>query len=524
MAHSTYQSRGHRLSHELVSHEIDTSDNGVGPHSCCGWEARHRATLVAINKSEMSGSDIKGGGRAAMSPACEDAVVSLLRSLRGDNTQMPTQHDREREHKRFLKRIVEQYERKKLHEKLNKQRDVSSSDSTKKRAPNTSQVEAGDSQAVDGNAKVRVELVEAALATAAKGSGKQKKNGGKSSSDKKDKSSSKKKDPLDQYKLGTKKVMVLPRAMSIDQLLGQAKNKLRLKQKPVRCFCIAEKSKIEADLVGDLQGVSDGTTLYVSSSQSPSSQPDDKDGNNDNKGDTSSSDSADIEDPLDAVKQTYIRQKQVQVERRRKSRRQGQSTTTSTRKQRGSLQEHPQFSNFFDKLPPLTTPRSELPAAACRKSFLTSVEQNRVVIVCGSTGCGKSSQLPQFLLDGMIAANCHDQAHIIVTQPRRVAATSLAHRVAYEMNSSSPGQPGSTVGYQVRLDRKIADDTAKIVYCTVGILLRMLVCPQQSEEIFDEEDENDCPSAQDEEKIEKVSRTRAVPLNNVSHVVIDEVS
>jgi HrpA-like RNA helicase len=101
----------------------------------------------------------------------------------------------------------------------------------------------------------------------------------------------------------------------------------------------------------------------------------------------------------------------------------------------------------------------------------------------------------------MTAAGLRESTSILVTQPRRVAATALAHRVATEMQSPEPGQKGSEVGYVVRLDRAVSDDS-KIVYCTVGILVRMLVCPQE---------ENDIDSSD------------AVPLANITHVVVDEV-
>lgn len=98
----------------------------------------------------------------------------------------------------------------------------------------------------------------------------------------------------------------------------------------------------------------------------------------------------------------------------------------------------------------------------------------------------------------MIAAGIADQANIWVTQPRRVAAMSLADRVANERQSAPPGESGSLVGYHVRLGRAIDDNATRIVYCTVGILLRRLA---NSGSLPDE------PS----------------PLSDVSHIVIDEV-
>lgn len=93
-----------------------------------------------------------------------------------------------------------------------------------------------------------------------------------------------------------------------------------------------------------------------------------------------------------------------------------------------------------------------------------------------------------------------------MTQPRRVAATALAQRVSSEMKSPEPGKKGSEVGYVVRLDRAVAD-SAKIVYCTVGILLRMLVCPQE---------------ADDENAGAESDLSSHVPLSNITHIVVDE--
>jgi HrpA-like RNA helicase len=94
-------------------------------------------------------------------------------------------------------------------------------------------------------------------------------------------------------------------------------------------------------------------------------------------------------------------------------------------------------------------------------------------------------------------------ANIIVTQPRRVAAISLAKRVCVEIGCPQPGNPLSEVGYNVRLARATSDAT-KITYCTVGVLLRMLVNPLES---YEDDEGDDMP----------------VPLSNVSHVIIDEV-
>ncbi len=108
----------------------------------------------------------------------------------------------------------------------------------------------------------------------------------------------------------------------------------------------------------------------------------------------------------------------------------------------------------------------------------------------------------------MKAIRCGEEANIIVTQPRRVAAMALAKRVAEERKLPQPGRAGSEVGYNVRLAKAVSDDT-KIVYCTVGVLLRMIVNPLES---YGEEDEDDNKSEQ-----------APVPLSDITTCIIDEV-
>ncbi len=110
----------------------------------------------------------------------------------------------------------------------------------------------------------------------------------------------------------------------------------------------------------------------------------------------------------------------------------------------------------------------------------------------------------------MKAVGCESEANILVTQPRRVAATSLAMRVSNERLSPSPGRDGSVVGYNVRLSKAVSD-TTKITYCTVGVLLRMLVASCKDDDLMTDMD-ND-----------KADENNDTPLSDVSHVIIDEV-
>ena len=95
----------------------------------------------------------------------------------------------------------------------------------------------------------------------------------------------------------------------------------------------------------------------------------------------------------------------------------------------------------------------------------------RVAVVCGATGCGKTTQLPQFILEEAFARGAGAQTKVVVTQPRRVAATSVAARVASEMGE--PSGPGGLVGYAIRGESRQSPQT-QLLFCTVGILLRRL--------------------------------------------------
>ena len=114
--------------------------------------------------------------------------------------------------------------------------------------------------------------------------------------------------------------------------------------------------------------------------------------------------------------------------------------------------------------------RESLPAAAARTEFLAKlaacVWTGNVMLVTGATGCGKTTQICQFILE----ANPKD-AKIVIAQPRRLAATGVAARVAEERGEQRPGM--ESVGYVVRGDSAICDRT-RLLFCTTGILLRQL--------------------------------------------------
>ncbi|CAG9938148.1 unnamed protein product [Clonostachys rosea f. rosea IK726] len=117
----------------------------------------------------------------------------------------------------------------------------------------------------------------------------------------------------------------------------------------------------------------------------------------------------------------------------------------------------------FSQSKTLREQREYLPAFAVREDLLRVIRENQVTIVIGETGSGKTTQLTQFLMEdgygktGMIGC----------TQPRRVAAMSVAKRVAEEMEVPL----GSTVGYAIRFEDCTSKETV-VKYMTDGVLLR----------------------------------------------------
>jgi hypothetical protein len=107
--------------------------------------------------------------------------------------------------------------------------------------------------------------------------------------------------------------------------------------------------------------------------------------------------------------------------------------------------------------------RVKLPAYQYQNDICNTIQSNRVTILAGETGCGKSTQVPQFILDSFEGPLCK----IAVTQPRRISAISLAERVASERCE----RVGRTVGHSVRMDTS-ASEATQLLFLTPGVLLR----------------------------------------------------
>ncbi|XP_039928969.1 ATP-dependent RNA helicase A isoform X1 [Hirundo rustica] len=112
--------------------------------------------------------------------------------------------------------------------------------------------------------------------------------------------------------------------------------------------------------------------------------------------------------------------------------------------------------------------REALPLKNFESEILDAIHHNSVVVIRGATGCGKTTQVPQYILDEYIRTNRAAECNIVVTQPRRISAVSVAERVAYERGE----EPGQSCGYSVRFESVLPRPHASIMFCTVGVLLR----------------------------------------------------
>lgn len=126
--------------------------------------------------------------------------------------------------------------------------------------------------------------------------------------------------------------------------------------------------------------------------------------------------------------------------------------------------------------------RQQLPIANFKTAALSAIDQHQVLILCGETGCGKSTQLPAYILERELSQG--RDCKIYCTEPRRISAITLAQRVSEELGEHRDdlGTSRSMVGYAIRLESKLALQT-RLVYATVGIVLRMLESSKDLAEI-----------------------------------------
>ncbi|CAH8441467.1 unnamed protein product [Schistosoma intercalatum] len=127
------------------------------------------------------------------------------------------------------------------------------------------------------------------------------------------------------------------------------------------------------------------------------------------------------------------------------------------------LDSDPQLRSLMDE-------RAQLPVNPYRASILEAVRRNKVTIIRGETGCGKTTQIPQFILDSYLESGIGAECSILVTQPRRISAISLAERIAYERGETV----GTSVGYCVRFETVYPRPYGSILFCTVGTMARKM--------------------------------------------------
>uniref|UniRef100_A0A1B0AZQ3 Probable ATP-dependent RNA helicase spindle-E n=1 Tax=Glossina palpalis gambiensis TaxID=67801 RepID=A0A1B0AZQ3_9MUSC len=109
-----------------------------------------------------------------------------------------------------------------------------------------------------------------------------------------------------------------------------------------------------------------------------------------------------------------------------------------------------------------------LPIHDYKDEIVANIKQNPVTILEGDIGCGKTTQVPQYIIDD--AYSRREYCKIVCTQPRKIAAISLANRICVERNWPQ----GSLVAYQIGLNSNVSEDT-RLLFCTTGVLLQQLV-------------------------------------------------
>ncbi|KAJ8924323.1 hypothetical protein NQ315_007116 [Exocentrus adspersus] len=112
--------------------------------------------------------------------------------------------------------------------------------------------------------------------------------------------------------------------------------------------------------------------------------------------------------------------------------------------------------------------KKELPIDSFKQKILNLIEVNNVVIIQGPTGCGKTTQVPQYILDDQREKRAY--CNIAVTQPRKIATINVARRVCQERQWTL----GTVCGYQIGLERKISPNVI-LTYMTTGVLLQKII-------------------------------------------------
>lgn len=134
---------------------------------------------------------------------------------------------------------------------------------------------------------------------------------------------------------------------------------------------------------------------------------------------------------------------------------------------KSAVQDRKAYSVRVERAPEIQEARMQLPVVAEEQKIMEAIYNNPTVVICGATGSGKTTQVPQFLYEAGFGTRSSSTPGMIgVTQPRRVAAVSMAKRVSDEL-----GGVQGKVSYQIRFESSVSDKTA-IKFMTDGILIR----------------------------------------------------
>ena len=147
---------------------------------------------------------------------------------------------------------------------------------------------------------------------------------------------------------------------------------------------------------------------------------------------------------------------------RKQGNQQGGNQSNQGNQQGGNQQNRPAPRRYEPLIPEVITYPEELPVSERREDIMNAIRDNQVVIIAGETGSGKTTQIPKMCLD----LGLGEKGLIGHTQPRRLAARSVAERIAEELGQKI----GETVGYQVRFTSEVGEHSA-IKLMTDGILL-----------------------------------------------------
>ena len=391
---------------------------------------------------------IKGGGRAIMSTESHKDVLALLCRL-SEETMVPkkktttnepngegkrvlaapapiiSKHEQKQQEKQFLQRLVRDYEHKQWKKnqrcwKGNSSRTTSvpatvvsnSSNNTddKRRTRDGKQTHSNssnnsNSNSNSSNAKVRLELVEAIFKKDKEDTKQKKKKNGKDTAkedkDKKKKKKQKQEDRNTTFTEGGKKLVVVPTSTTRSELLQLGHTKLRMKQKPVRVFVKTPTSiLVEFEDGEDVSALRDGTSVYVSTTakedapraEEETEEQTDQAATHTGRNAETWEEDDDDDDPLEVVKRAYGRQQQAQRRHYQQFQQQKRRTSPAhdaVRTATTIIRTPPQQQHYQA----MTVLRAHLPAAAYKATILTAVAKNRVLVLCGATGCGKSTQV-----------------------------------------------------------------------------------------------------------------------------------